>query len=398
MLRGSGYATLGVSANPLVSRVTGLDRGFERFVDAWRQEPGGEHPDLAAVRALLGELPAERPYFLFVNFMEAHEPYRPRADFRERFVGRPPDDPVVRSALARSVADFHLGRVRAEELAVLRDHYDAEIATVDALVAELLDLLDAAGRLDEALVVVTSDHGESFGERGHFRHVFHLYESVTHVPLLIVPPGGGPGRVREDATSGVDVFATLAAAAGVALPPGRYPGRDLLASRDAGPVFAEYYTPLQALANLPAGVLAAHPEVFEPFRRRLRTVEAEGHLLVWSDAGAVELYALGGGIGEGPDLAGRPDQTGRVRRLRGLLDAFVAAGGGEPPRPAHGGRAGLGELDPATTRRLEALGYLEGGAGGPGHAGEGGARRRGDAGEGGARRRGDAGEERGAPR
>ncbi|MEE8580551.1 MAG: sulfatase-like hydrolase/transferase, partial [Myxococcota bacterium] len=177
ILGGYGYATLAVSANPLVGSVTGLRRGFHRYTETWRgtgaaagDDPRA-HPNLRAARSLLQEKESGQPFFLFLNFMEAHSPYTPREPYRSRFLSHAESDPLVASAENRRVADFYLSpeSVPRRELDILSDLYDAEIAEVDELVGVFVDELEALGALENTLVVITSDHGENFGDHGHFR-------------------------------------------------------------------------------------------------------------------------------------------------------------------------------------------------------------------------------------
>ncbi len=366
ILAGYGWAAVGVSANPLVSALTGLERGFETFANPTQADASrGEHPNLVAVRRSLERLPPERPFFLFVNFIEAHHPYAPPEPERSRFLRRSPDDALLASAIARTPEEFYAdpGAVSPEELAVLSDLYDGEIAALDGQVGALLDELERGGRLRDAFVIVTSDHGEAFGEHGHVRHVFSLHRTLVHVPLVVVPPHGErAGEVRSDPVSLLDVFATVLARARIPLH-AELPGRDLLGEPPAERVvFAEYYHPLQALANLATGTLEAHPEVFARFRRRLRSVESGGLRLVASSRGGDELFDLARDPGERENLAGDPRWAQSEVRLRGSLDAFVAGARRRlPPEPGVDAplpQRSFGDVDAHTLRRLRELGYV----------------------------------------
>ena len=78
----------------------------------------------------------------------------------------------------------------------LGDLYDDCLLGLDAELGRFLGELRASGLLDDTWVVITSDHGEEFGEHGIFGHGASLYNQVTHVPLILIPPGPGPrGRV-----------------------------------------------------------------------------------------------------------------------------------------------------------------------------------------------------------
>lgn len=124
-----------------------------------------------------------RPFFAFLNFFDAHEPYRPAEEFRRRF--------------ARNASD-HVGR------------YDAAIASIDDVIGRTLRQLQERGILDNTVLVVTSDHGEAFGEHGLTTHGNTLYLETLKVPLLVRFPGVVPAARRiESAVSIEDVTSTL---------------------------------------------------------------------------------------------------------------------------------------------------------------------------------------------
>jgi arylsulfatase A-like enzyme len=125
----------------------------------------------------------ERPFFAFLNFFDAHEPYRPAEDFRRRFV--------------RNGSDT-VGR------------YDAAIASIDDAIGRTLRVLQERGVLDNTVLIVTADHGEAFGEHGLTTHGNSLYLETLRVPLIVRFPGVVPaGRRIETAVSLADVASTL---------------------------------------------------------------------------------------------------------------------------------------------------------------------------------------------
>jgi arylsulfatase A-like enzyme len=371
ILGARGYATFAASANPLVSANTGLDRGFDVFADTWRgagrhghPEPA-QHPNVRAVLGFLETLAPSQPFFVFVNYVEAHGPYQPPEPHRSRFLRDDASPEMLRSALQRGTVGYYLdpATIRPEEFEVLSDLYDGEVARVDALLGGLVDALDGAGRLENTLVVVTSDHGENLGEHGHFRHVFSLYATTVRIPLLLVlPDDERAGEVRPEPVGLVDVFATVLARAGVTPPAGAAHGRDLLGALGADePVFAEYYYPLQALGPFPAGAFESEGAPLAPYLRRLRSVQRGPLRAIGSSSGELELYDLSDDRDESRDLAGSPARATVERELRTLLDAFVSRAGGEPPLPdgaAGAPAAAFGELDEESLQRLRELGYL----------------------------------------
>ncbi|MFP8881836.1 MAG: sulfatase-like hydrolase/transferase, partial [Myxococcota bacterium] len=246
------------------------------------------------------------------------------------------------------------------EFQVLSDLYDGEVGYVDALVGALVDEIEAAGVLDDSLIVITSDHGENLGGHGHFRHVFSLYNDTVRIPMIaLLPDGARAGEVRTESVSLVDLFSTLLMAARID-PGAEARGRDILAARlDEGPIFAEYYFPLQALSLFDSDD-ERHRDAVAPYMRRLRSVQSDGWRLLWSSDGKLELYNLGRDPMETVDLAGNADVDIQAGRLRATLDNFVERSGGRRPLPsaASPSSGAFRDLDPETERQLRELGYL----------------------------------------
>jgi len=379
LLGESGYRTFGVSANPMVSIQSGLARGFDSFDETWRESARlqsqqlGEHANLTAVDALMEFRDRDRPFFLFVNFIEAHGPNAPPEPYRSSATRARIAAGDVARVNEHDAKSFYLdpASISAGDFALLSTLYDAEVAQLDALVGALVDRLAAAGVLEDSLLIITSDHGENFGEHGHFRHIFSLHQSTVHVPLLVVRPDGAhAGERREDPIALVDLFATILAAAGVAIPEPdlkapNLDARDLFAGTPSPerPIVAEYYFPAQALGLFEPEALAAQPERLGPYLRRLRSIESDGLRLIWSSDGAHELYDLTTDPNEARNITGDPRFADRERELHTRLEVFVAEAGG--PRPLPGGakysepaRGAFGDLDPESVELLRELGYL----------------------------------------
>ncbi len=369
-----GYATLGVSGNGVINRNSGLTRGFSRFVEAWRKLGGKgqppehgwfvpkDHPNVVAVRDFLRDLESGEPFFAFVNFVEVHGPYTPPPAFRDRFLSPASPSRLVESAATRGAAGYYLDKksISDAEFQVLSDLYDGEVGYVDALVGALVDEIEAAGVLDNSLVVITSDHGENLGGHGHFRHVFSLYNDTVRVPLIaLLPDGARAGEVRQEPVSLVDLFATLLVAARIDLSGDRQ-SRDILAKNlDDGPIFAEYYFPLQALGLFDSDN-ERHRAALTPYMRRLRSVQADGWRFLWSSDGKHELYNIERDPTESVNLAGNADVESRADRLSASLDDFVESRGGRPPLPsaALSSTGAFRDLDAETEQQLRELGYL----------------------------------------
>jgi arylsulfatase A-like enzyme len=217
VLRRAGYSTGAVSANVWVSEWTGFDTGFDRFVltDSGRQ--GRIHAEDArsrarwareAVRArvddgaseaerILGgwidELDRQRPFFWFVNLVECHSPYLPPRPYNDLGpiqrlrAGVEAQRHLTLGEIWRAcVANFDVPRAALDRM---RHLYMRSVRYMDDWLGRLLERLDAAGVLDDTVVMVLSDHGENLGEGGLIAHAFSLDDRLIHVPLIAAGPG-----------------------------------------------------------------------------------------------------------------------------------------------------------------------------------------------------------------
>jgi len=378
----AGYQTYAFSANPHVSARTGLTRGFElvehpsdpglrrraqklvasrirpeeqsdearrmvRQAKPWGLKAVGGMVNRRFARFLDGRDPG-RPFFAFLNYMEAHRVRLPSRELRARVM---PPEQVERSyALDQSQEllqrmTFGLETPYGEaDNAIVRGVYDASLAELDELLDALLRDLEARGLLDETVVILTSDHGEHLGEHGSYLHQFSLYEGLVRVPLVVwAAEGFAPGREAVPVSSG-DVFVTLLELAGVA-PPDGLAVRSLARPQAGRALIAEYPAPY-------APLLAKYPELDAgAFEAPLEAVRLGDEKLVRRVGGEGALYALASDPEESQDLAAaRPE---RARALAGALDRWHAER--RPPLDSGGSGEGLSEEE---AERLRALGYL----------------------------------------
>jgi arylsulfatase A-like enzyme len=139
--------------------------------------------------------PDNRPFFAFLNYMDAHEPYLPPERFQQQFGSGWERSNDLNTYFIRWAARAGRAQMRTEELAAEVAAYDGTIAYVDEQIGILLDKLREDGLLQKTVVVVVSDHGEQFGEHGLHVHGNSLYLPNLHVPLLVaygnnLPAGG----------------------------------------------------------------------------------------------------------------------------------------------------------------------------------------------------------------
>lgn len=209
MLKQHGFVTGGLSANLEVSVEGGFAQGFDAFRVIFQPPKDDAARVNHAAFEWLDSIAGARPVFLFLQYMEPHSPYRFHPG-----VTVPPDSglEIDDAALGDLVNVGAFGLVEgypipsawkfeAAELRRLIQLYDGEVAYLDRALAQLFDGLKRRGMLDHALVIITADHGEEFGEHGMFAHGNTLFEATMRIPLLIRLPGNPrPRRIEEPAT------------------------------------------------------------------------------------------------------------------------------------------------------------------------------------------------------
>ena len=337
-----GWRTAGFSANPFVGRPTRLDQGFDHF-----QRIRGKGKDVSA-GALDFIAAGPEPWFVFLNYMEAHMPYTAvPSDAIRRYW--PEEGAALRQVvLQQQLAKFRyacgLEKPPPEKIERLVAAYDGAIAHLDALLGELFDALqDYRGR---TLIVVLSDHGELLGEHGRVEHQFSLLEPLLRVPLILSLPGRIPaGQVIEAPISLADVHGMILRVAG--LEPGAGPDDPLgLRSIPRGDLLAEYYRPRRVLKRFQN----QSPECARRLDRRLTSVQRGALKLVWSSDGSRWLYDLESDPGERRNLAAeRPDLVAELERAVDDRQALA--------RKSPVSEAGP-ELDAEAREQLRDLGYL----------------------------------------
>jgi len=342
ILHSAGFRTAGfVSGFPMRSRISRLDRGFEVWNDAFRGLRRDGRETTALALRWLSERAADERYFLFLHLYDAHGRYEPPERYRGLF--SPDDD----GRLLESIPKYQ--RIVDEEGRLVRRlgdyvaRYDASIRFLDDLVARVLEAVD----LDETVVVVLSDHGETLGERHHvLDHGAQLFDEQIRIPLVLAAPGLPPGRV-DAMVETVDLLPTLLTLLGI-----RTAGALQIAGRDFLPVIegrAPGRTRVHAAARAVAARHADRGYRLDPSRRLLAVRSDRWKLIRYPGRGEdpVELYDLRADPLEREDLADvRPQPRGQ---LQAALDGWQGSGAVEPAP----------QLSEEERRGLEALGYID---------------------------------------
>jgi arylsulfatase A-like enzyme len=328
-----GYATGGFVANYFYcSRESGLDRGFHRydvypapsfaefilgssvsrvFFNSWgarrtlgfTQKPGRKEASGVNVefQRWLDRLDG-KPFFAFLNYFDAHAPYLPPSPWDTMFGPiLPGRDPSMREGRSWT----------PRELQAEIDGYDGGIRSLDDHLALLLDDLERRGILDNTIVIVTSDHGEEFGEYGVFTHGNTLYERSLHVPLLIHYPPRLPGVRVGDWVSIRDVAATVASLTGL----------------DAGLGGTSLERFWSGAERAPADTLLAqvsyargHPPDYPVSKGDMQTILAAPYQYVRRGDDEEQLFDLTDSLTARIDLRDRPEAAPALRSLRHRLD------------------------------------------------------------------------------
>lgn len=263
-----------------------------------------------------------RPFFVFLNYFDAHGPYIPPSPFAGR-LGVPPNLPRDFQFLLE-YEGLLLTNVAPRDVLMARDRYDDCIAYLDAQIGRLLDELERQKLLDQTLVIITSDHGESFGDHGTLGHGTSLFLDQIGVPLIMLFPGAPGGRAVSEPVSLRDLPATVVDQAGVA-GGNPFPGHSLAALWQALPGEAAPRRS-QAFSEL------VHLEAFEPQPQNTPRREGfemslidSGRHYIRDGTGAESLYDLGFDPLEELNLA-KPDQDARelLPYRKDLLDLVTA--------------------------------------------------------------------------
>jgi arylsulfatase A-like enzyme len=280
-----------------------------------------------------------RPFFFFVNYMDAHVPYAPPRPFSHRFAKQPLImDSTEYADLSKAVNQQHQP-LRASKRDEMVAQYDSGIAYLDAEIGKLLARLRQSGLYDNTLILITSDHGDAFVDHNLLGHgVTAVYQEQVHVPLIVKYPGQHDGQRSEEWVSLVDIMPTVLDVAGLPRESGLQ-GQSLRSPRDANsvPVFTEART--------------MDPYFQVPPMRGVRRALFAGplKLITWSD-GSPELYDLNADPSEAHNLfrPGDPSAAALVASMTAWTATIPRQISRSGPRP-----------DPATIERLKSLGYIQ---------------------------------------
>ena len=333
----AGYRSLAVVNGFFLSPEFGFDRGFDvyDYVASSNKEIRRAGPTVDAALELLKEERRKAPLFLFLHFFDPHLAYDPPPPWHLRWTEEykgPFSD--LRAMRLGTIGDD------PEELAYMRALYDGEVGYVDQELGRFFDALDEVLPGRERLVLVTSDHGEEFGEHDGWEHGHAMYRELVQVPLVLVPPASQPvtRRVVDAQVRLLDLLPTVLDTARVPFPP-ELPGRPLAPWFGATPLDAD----LSAISER---------EHLGPPSVSIR--DGERALVYYLEEGRAELFDQLEDPLETRDLA--EEEPDRVEALRVELLAELERL--ERAATVNSGSPNDVELSPEQLERMRALGYL----------------------------------------
>jgi choline-sulfatase len=328
LLHSHGYHTaafVGASILDPTGSAPGFERGFDAY-DAHFHEPKPGEDRYHSIERRAEDVShhaldwlsvhTQGPFFLWIHFYDAHDPYDPPEPFKTRYASEP---------------------------------YDGEIAYTDSVLGELIGVLQKHGLYKETVIAVAADHGEAFGEHGEERHGMFLYDETIHVPLLLKLPDGFTKRRDEPSIDQrvelAEVAPSLLELAGIPIP----------ATMQAQSLF-----PLIDAARMDAAQSASGDKAKQPDRPAY-SESKYARLFGWSDlsswrtnkylyieAPRRELYDQSNDPGAVKNLA--LVATAVADTLKSQLTSFQQKTSTIQTEPT--------KLDPAQAENLRALGYM----------------------------------------
>jgi choline-sulfatase len=313
LLHKRGYHTaafIGAVILDSKSLAPGLDRGFDFYDNFPERSPTKSRRDRVERRGMVVVQHAEEwlsahpngAHFVWVHLYDPHDPYEPPAPYSQ----------------------------------IYKDHlYDGEIAYADSALANFVAYLKKHGLYENSVIVVVGDHGEGLGEHHEDTHGIFLYDSTTHVPLIVKLPAGSEGgkaKVVDAQVRTIDILPTVLDLLGA-------PG---LQETD-GESLKSFFAGAESAPRIAFG------ETDYPLRfgwAPLRSVRTEGFKFI--EAPRPELYDLHRDVGE-LDNKYEPWSV-QVQKSRGMLSALRP---NKPPPQSSRSAVGEGTID-----ELKALGYL----------------------------------------
>ena len=239
VLKKAGVTTAAFHSNPYISGYFGWNRGWDVFYDSMEDDVTDTIPYIKAdkinrkadtwLSSHVGD-GIRKPFFLWLHYMDVHEPYVPERKYIDLV------DPSIRMTedeMFRLFKEVLLKRDASDRgiVETLKKLYLAHVREIDDAVRDLFGILEKWKVLKDSWVILTTDHGDEFGEHGGLSHDGKMYSELVHIPLILHDPGREKGEVCETLVSTLDVSPTIVYLFG--LPPVKeFEGDSLLPLQD----------------------------------------------------------------------------------------------------------------------------------------------------------------------
>ncbi|GCF15402.1 hypothetical protein Harman_33370 [Haloarcula mannanilytica] len=400
LLSAEGYQTAGVTNNAWVTNEFGLANGFNDFFKAWqyiqaetdfgeikltthgvdlvkrsvkgllngeiianlmntvygqfiyRRKDYGAKRTNSIVRSWIEDRDSNKPFFLFINYLEPHLDYQPPKEFAEPFL---PSDATYKEAMKvpQKPWDYVSGALEMSDrdFELLRSLYRAEIAYLDAQIGDLRQVLYEKKEWQDTIFIIVGDHGENIGEHDLMDHQYSLHDTLLHVPLFF-SGGAFDGVGKSDRlVQTVDLFPTILDIAGVDIP-SHSQGLSFHPSSTDPPrerIFAEYRCPQPTIERL-SKETDIPLEDLQQYDKKLRSVQTDEYKIVRDSNGKLEFYNLKDRETKIEDWSSEEQEVveGLETDLKKWLSSFEQASLKDST-----------EMDNETKKMLEDLGYLQ---------------------------------------
>ncbi|MFB6212574.1 MAG: sulfatase [Candidatus Magasanikbacteria bacterium] len=238
-LKKNGYSTMAIHT-AMLNRDKGFGRGFDEYHEAqfmpkiklekdyitcglYNLVFGKDSRTLHKNKILKNYISEnkDQPFFSYACYTNTHNPYRAPYPWNRKFereVEEWMDEEMIDyisgpGSANKAIANYE--DLSEEEIDVIRSRYDAGLAYLDHRIGEIIEHLKKEGIYDETMIIITSDHGELFGEDGLFYHALSIRQELIHVPLIVKYPGQEEGEVVEKPVSLLDLYPTILEEAGI---------------------------------------------------------------------------------------------------------------------------------------------------------------------------------------
>jgi len=206
--KNSGYTTGYFTSNPYLSVGTSYERGFE--IRGIIDKDYGELLNAKIMDAI--EANKNTPFFFYVQYMDAHQPYRVHSE-KDRLTKE-----KVMKKYDTGLRSSGKVTISSEELSILKGLYAEEVNYTDGILKQLINHLEKIGLLEKTLVVITADHGIELFEHGGLYHSAKLYNELIRVPLIMVGSRIKEDRFIKGRVRSIDIMPTLLAYSNLKIP------------------------------------------------------------------------------------------------------------------------------------------------------------------------------------